>query len=230
MKTGILNGKRLNKLDKKEKKISQLILRKEIHLLHSNTLVFCKPIVSLVFFKINYNFSKFTDPQTLFEQTLPTCPQCSVQPLYHNLENFHKSSCKCDIGITEDQTKNTECDKYKDTESKSIFGKNFNYDSRESRSIEERTFKPRFGKSKPLNKNQTYNLTEIPTTSKYVQEDAIDLDKEEEENKAHKSNIAKITFKTAKETLLATNPAAKRTLGVTKKANSKFISPMISAQ
>lgn len=58
----------------------------------------------------------------------------------------------------------------------------------------------------------------------------IDLEKEEEENKAHKSNVAKITFKTARETLLASNPAAKRTLGATRKAQAKFVSPMIGAQ
>lgn len=190
----------------------------------------CK-LYCLITFKINYYFSKFTHPETLFEQSLPTCLQCSEQPPYNNLENFHKSNCKCDIGIKEEQIKNTESTKYKDTESKSILVKNFNYDSQESRSFEEHsTFKPRFGKSKPLNKNQNYRPTEIPTTSKYIQEDPVDLDKEDEENKAHKSNVAKITFKTARESLLASNPAAKRTLGATRKANSKFISPMISAQ
>ncbi|KAJ0180283.1 hypothetical protein K1T71_003687 [Dendrolimus kikuchii] len=52
----------------------------------------------------------------------------------------------------------------------------------------------------------------------------------EEEERAHKSNVAKITFKTAKETLLASNPAAKRTLGASRKAQAKFVSPMIGAQ
>lgn len=178
---------------------------------------------------INYCFSKFTDPETLFEQSLPTCLQCSEQIPYNNLENFHRSHCKCDIGIRDEQTKNTGST-LKDTESKSIFVKNFNYETQDSKSFEDRPFKPRFGKSKPINKNQTYKPTEIPTTSKYIQEDTIDFDKEEEDNKAHKSNVAKITFKTAKESLLASNPAARRTLGATRKASSKFISPMISAQ
>ncbi|XP_026329668.1 fidgetin-like protein 1 [Hyposmocoma kahamanoa] len=176
------------------------------------------------------SLGKFTDPETLFEQSIPTCLQCSEQPLYHNLENFYKSNCKCDLRIKEEQIKNTESSRYVDTEARSTFVKNINNSSQESKPFEERTFKPRFGKNKPLNKNQTYKSTEIPTTSKYIEEDPIDFDKEEEENKAHKSNVAKITFKTAKESLLASNPAAKRTLGATRKANSKFISPMINAQ
>lgn len=166
----------------------------------------------------------------MFERSLPTCLQCSDLPPYNSLENFYKFNCKCEIGIKEEQTKNTETNKYVDNETRSIFDKNLNNSSQESKSFEERTFKPRFGKNKPLNKHQTYKCTEIPTTSKYIEEDPIDLDKEEEENKAHKSNVAKITFKTARESLLASNPAAKRTLGATRKANSKFISPMINAQ
>ncbi|XP_045445823.1 fidgetin-like protein 1, partial [Melitaea cinxia] len=52
----------------------------------------------------------------------------------------------------------------------------------------------------------------------------------EDEDKAHKSKVAKITFKTAKETLLASNPAARRTLGASRKAQAKFVSPMLGAQ
>lgn len=52
----------------------------------------------------------------------------------------------------------------------------------------------------------------------------------DEENKEHKSAVAKITFKTAREQLLATNPAAKRTLGASRKAQGKFVSPMLGAQ
>lgn len=52
----------------------------------------------------------------------------------------------------------------------------------------------------------------------------------EEEDKVHKSNVAKITFRTAKETLFASNPAARRTLGASRKAQAKFVSPMIGAQ
>lgn len=55
-------------------------------------------------------------------------------------------------------------------------------------------------------------------------------DKEMDEEKAHKSQVAKITFKTAKEQLLASNPAARRTLGASRKAQAKFISPMLGAQ
>lgn len=50
-----------------------------------------------------------------------------------------------------------------------------------------------------------------------------------EEDEAHKSKVAKITFKTATAHLLATNPAARRTLGTSKKAQAKFIPPMIGA-
>ncbi|CAH2074666.1 unnamed protein product, partial [Iphiclides podalirius] len=56
------------------------------------------------------------------------------------------------------------------------------------------------------------------------------IDREEKENKAHKSNVAKITFKTAKEALLASNPGARRTLGASRKAQGKFVSPMIGVQ
>lgn len=56
------------------------------------------------------------------------------------------------------------------------------------------------------------------------------LDKEEDENKTHKSNVARITFKTAKEALLASNPAARRSLGASRKAQGKFVSPMIGIQ
>ncbi|CAH2234240.1 jg27121 [Pararge aegeria aegeria] len=56
----------------------------------------------------------------------------------------------------------------------------------------------------------------------------MDIDMEEEA-KAHKSQIAKLTFKTAKEQLLASNPAARRTLGASRKAQAKFISPMLGA-
>lgn len=52
----------------------------------------------------------------------------------------------------------------------------------------------------------------------------------DDEERAHKSNVAKITFKTAKEALLSSNPAARRTLGASRKAQAKFISPMLGAQ
>lgn len=95
----------------------------------------------------------------------------------------------------------------------------------ESKSSEDQRqlFKPKFGRPRLPKTNQ-------PTTSKCtpIYQD-VDLEKEDE-IKAHKSNVAKVTFKTAKEQLLASNPAAKRTLGASRKAQAKFVSPMIGAQ
>lgn len=111
----------------------------------------------------------------------------------------------------------------------SYFVKNLNSEnsSQESRSGDDQRqlFKPKFGRPRHVTKN--VNPTIISSTP--VNEE-IDFTKEEEEIKAHKSNVAKITFKTAKEQLLASNPAAKRTLGTSRKAQAKFISPMIGAQ
>ncbi|XP_023949744.2 fidgetin-like protein 1 [Bicyclus anynana] len=82
-----------------------------------------------------------------------------------------------------------------------------------------------FGKEKECSRSNSY------------QEYGMDVDKpkpssrdiEEEEEKAHKSQVAKIMFKSAKEQLLATNPAARRTLGASRKAQAKFISPMLGS-
>lgn len=115
----------------------------------------------------------------------------------------------------------------------------------ESKSAEDQrqVFRPKFGKPWPKTSNQA------SSTSNYTSYPDIDLVKEnekfsykkrtpyedadvgrEDEEKSHKSNVAKITFKTAKEQLLASNPAAKRTLGTSRKAQAKFVSPMIGAQ
>lgn len=97
--------------------------------------------------------------------------------------------------------------------------------SQESKSGEERqVFKPKFGR-RQVNKPPVQSNANTPAVIENV-----DLSKEEEENKSHKSNVAKITFKTAKEQLLSANPAAKRTLGTSRKAQAKFVSPMIGAQ
>lgn len=82
-------------------------------------------------------------------------------------------------------------------------------------------FKPKFGRSKPAN-------TDLNIPRKVTEE--IDLSKVEEEEKAHKSSVAKIMFRSAKEQLLASNPAARRALGISRKAQGKFVSPMIGAQ
>ena len=116
-----------------------------------------------------------------------------------------------------------------ETKSSSYFVKNLNSEnlSQESRSGDDQrqVFKPRFGRPKHISKNVNQ-----PVISSTPKTEEVDLDKEEEENKAHKSNVAKIMFKTAKEALLASNPAAKRTLGTSRKAQAKFVSPMLGAQ
>lgn len=136
----------------------------------------------------------------------------------------------CNLGLVETTDKPSKQTNNTDTKSNSYFVKNLNVDSssQESRSGEEQkqVFKPRFGRAKPC---KTVGQPQ-PTMSSTPMAEEVEFDKEEEENKAHKSNVAKIMFKTAKETLLASNPAAKRTLGTSRKAQAKFVSPMIGAQ
>lgn len=86
-------------------------------------------------------------------------------------------------------------------------------------------FKPKFNSLKQ-SKRQTNSFTEM----KASQETKIDFAVIEEDEKAHKQQVAKVLFKTAKEQFLASNPAAKRSLGASRKAQSKFISPMLGAQ
>ncbi|KAI8435345.1 hypothetical protein MSG28_003670 [Choristoneura fumiferana] len=178
----------------------------------------------------HYNVSlecKFTDPETLFERSIPTCKTCSVNsPDNTSLMKFMKSDCTCNIPTLENKRVGSE--NVLSRSKKSIFVKALNtgYNSETKSSEEQRqVFKPTFGRPKPSAINQ-------PTTSKTMlsQEMEVDLTKEEEEAKSHKANVARITFKTAKEQLLASNPAAKRTLGTSRKAQAKFVSPMIGAQ
>ncbi|XP_075969134.1 fidgetin-like protein 1 [Anticarsia gemmatalis] len=165
------------------------------------------------------------DAESILEQSLPSCAQCSSNVSVNDigLQDFRKNKCTCDLGIVD----NTESYKETTETRSSLFVRNLNSEqsSQESRSGDERqVFKPRFGKQRQPPKPAVQPITSTPVTEE------IPLDKEEEENKAHKSNVAKITFKTAKEQLLASNPAAKRTLGTSRKAQSKFVSPMIGAQ
>ncbi|KAJ2952497.1 hypothetical protein O0L34_g6815 [Tuta absoluta] len=167
----------------------------------------------------------FENPETLFEKFLPTCKTCNTKIKNTGLENFTQNLCKCRIGIPDS--------------AKPMFVKSMNSGklSQETKSSEEKSFKPKFTRQRPLGKNSEPKIqTDYKTIhnsknqESHAKDTIIDLDKEEEENKAHKSNVAKITFKTAKEQLLASNPAAKRTLGASRKAQGKFVSPMISAQ
>lgn len=164
----------------------------------------------------------------IFERSIPTCKTCSVKSSENiSLIKFMKSDCSCNIPTLENKQVGTE--NILSQSKKSIFVKVLNtegYNSETKSSEDQRQlFKPKFGRPKPSTINQ-------PTTAKTMlsQEMEVDLTREEEEAKSHKANVAKITFKTAKEQLLASNPAAKRTLGTSRKAQAKFVSPMIGAQ
>ncbi|XP_035435963.1 fidgetin-like protein 1 [Spodoptera frugiperda] len=169
------------------------------------------------------------DLQSLVEWRMPNCEQCNSNSK-GDINLFLKNKCMCNLGLVETTDKPSKQTHNTDTKSNSYFVKNLNVDSssQESRSGDEQkqVFKPRFGRVKPC---KTVGQPQ-PTMSSTPIAEEVDFDKEEEENKAHKSNVAKIMFKTAKETLLASNPAAKRTLGTSRKAQAKFVSPMIGAQ
>lgn len=94
----------------------------------------------------------------------------------------------------------------------------------ETSSLEEQKhiFKPKFDRLRSLPKsNAPIVVKNIPKEMEY------DIEIKDDE-KAHSSKVAKITFKTAREQFLGSNPAAKRSLGATRKAQAKFISPMIA--
>ncbi|XP_063377756.1 fidgetin-like protein 1 [Cydia fagiglandana] len=172
------------------------------------------------------SLGKFTDAETLFEQSIPACNNCtSNTSQIMTLQKLMNSDCKCTIPKVE--TKRIEKENVYENK-KSLFVKTLhsNSSSFELNSGDEQRplFKPKFGRPKPVVKNQ-------PVLPKPLSQDMeIDLTKEEEEAKTHKANVAKITFKTAKDCLFAANPAAKRTLGTSRKAQAKFVSPMIGAQ
>ncbi|KAJ8725394.1 hypothetical protein PYW08_003577 [Mythimna loreyi] len=166
------------------------------------------------------------DAESFLDQTLATCNQCNSANK-HGVNEFKKNKCMCNLGLAD--TKEKPPKQVTETKSSSYFLKNLNTEtsSQESRSGDDQkqVFKPRFGRTKHVSKN--INQPVISSTPKTEE---IDFEKEEEENKVHKSNVAKIMFKTAKEALLASNPAAKRTLGTSRKAQAKFVSPMLGAQ
>ncbi|KAF9416462.1 hypothetical protein HW555_006223 [Spodoptera exigua] len=168
------------------------------------------------------------DVQSLVQKTIENCEQCNSSTK-EDISQFLKNKCMCNLGITETD-KSSKQAQTTDMKSNSYFVKNLNVDSssQESRSGDDQkqVFKPRFGRPKP---NKAVGHPQ-PTISSTPIAEEVNFEKEEEENKAHKSNVAKIMFKTAKETLLASNPAAKRTLGTSRKAQAKFVSPMIGAQ
>lgn len=197
------------------------------------------------------------DPVSLFEESLAKCSKkCQQSPVAIGLNKFTNGQCKCNLEIKEANKSHKELsqDRKKLNYVKPLSETrymNSNSSSDESKSFEDQKqiFKPKsLPKAKPLLKavNQsTLNCNSYPDidllkeddmfsyknpkSSKYSVHEDLMLDTEDDV-KSHKSNVAKITFKTAKEQLLASNPAAKRTLGASRKAQAKFVSPMLGAQ
>ncbi|XP_021185316.2 fidgetin-like protein 1 [Helicoverpa armigera] len=164
------------------------------------------------------------DASCYFDRTSATCDQCN-SGTKSSVNAFQKNKCTCDLGLVEATDKGP---KQVSEHKGSLCLAHSQNSSQESRSGDDHrhVFKPKFGRPKHKN-SKNFNQQTISSTP--ISEE-VDFDKEEEENKAHKSNVSKIMFKTAKETLLASNPAAKRTLGTSRKAQAKFVSPMIGAQ
>ncbi|XP_068629800.1 fidgetin-like protein 1 [Battus philenor] len=191
------------------------------------------------------SLSKFTDPITLFEKSVPPCKKCSSAETHVGFKQFINNKCNCDTCQSKTSSNKTEVNNGASSTSgiahtsHSTSEENPCYD----RKIPKFTLKPAFKKSASNFTTSTNNTevvkNEINTNLKWEYGTNVDneklypqssIDKEEEEIKVHKSNVAKITFKTARETLLASNPAAKRTLGASRKAQGRFVSPMIGAQ
>lgn len=171
------------------------------------------------------------DAESFIQHTIPSCDKCNTGS-HVGFNEFQRSKCMCNLGINESTDKDKASKEISETKGNSFFVKNINNcenSSQESKSgDEQRLFKPKFGRVKNVIDN--IRLKNVNPSPKTQIPELVDFDKEEEENKAHKSNVAKLTFKTAKEQLLASNPAAKRTLGTSRKAQAKFVSPMIGAQ
>ncbi|XP_013197630.1 fidgetin-like protein 1 [Amyelois transitella] len=163
------------------------------------------------------SLDKCIDPVAVFEQSLPNCALCSSTVEYQQFTE----ECKCDL-----RTPQTKLQKENiPNTSKPFFVKTFGSDcAPEGSPAEKSVFKPKFGRTRSLKGFQPVTEPVLNSCSE------IDVTKEDDEDKVHKQNVAKITFKTAKETLLASNPAARRTLGASRKAQGKFVSPMLGAQ
>ncbi|KOB68467.1 Aaa atpase, partial [Operophtera brumata] len=148
-------------------------------------------------------------------RSLAKCTKCTKSNNNTGFEKFKNNECSCDLELgTPTLNKKTS-----DSTNKRI-NSLFHYSESciEERNSNSNTIsKPKFGRKRFANQNMN------PSSN-------IDDITKEEEEKVHKSNVAKITFKTAREQLLASNPAARRTLGASRKAKSKFVSPMIGLQ
>ncbi|CAG9585818.1 unnamed protein product [Danaus chrysippus] len=159
------------------------------------------------------------DPLRIFESSLPACDKCTYT---------ETNTTSTSIGIS------CQCYHNQHYNDNTSFKPLNRESSEDSRSCGERQlFKPTFSRPRvkrpiDVSKNVTNSNRniEMDVDPKPVPTDEVI----EDEEKAHKSNVAKITFKTAKEALLSSNPAARRTLGASRKAQAKFISPMLGAQ
>ncbi|CAK1582208.1 unnamed protein product [Parnassius mnemosyne] len=196
------------------------------------------------------SLSKISDPAILVEKSLTLCKKCSMANNYIGYKTFVANKCNCDTCLFESSRNKRESG----IDTKSTVNNTHSNSFSQDKLVEEHKglFKPKSKLKQPpkrisgqtqlspfLNNTETNSKSDLNTNYKFEFGTNLDrenishqtnLDREEEENKAHKSNVAKITFKTAKETLLASNPAAKRTLGASRKAQGKFIPPMIGAQ
>ncbi|CAG5011553.1 unnamed protein product [Parnassius apollo] len=195
------------------------------------------------------SLSKINDPVSLVEKSMTLCKKCSMANNYNGYKKFIANKCNCDTCLFKISSNKRESS----IDSKSTVNNTYSNSSSQDKFVAEQKglFKPKSKlKQFPrisvqpqmsvfLNNIETNSRSDVNTNYKFEFGTNLDrenishqtnLDREEEENKAHKSNVAKITFKTAKEALLASNPAAKRTLGASRKAQGKFIPPMLGAQ
>lgn len=153
------------------------------------------------------------DAVSMFECSLPECKKCKESNKLV-FEKFKQNECHCRLGL---KTALDDPNKRPNFFRRTVSCESSNGEGSSNDGV---VFKPKFVRKRHADQNiNLSSISEIDT----------DLNKEDE-NKVHKSNVAKITFKTAKEQLMASNPAARRTLGATRKAKAKFVSPMIGAQ
>ncbi|XP_028178091.1 fidgetin-like protein 1 [Ostrinia furnacalis] len=173
------------------------------------------------------SLNTFTDPVSLLEESLGQCRKCGPacsRPLI-GLDQFQNGKCSCQLDLAEPNNRENKQDTKGLPFVKALHSDSSNDESKSSENQRQPSKQTKFWQPRFPSKT-----TAQATTSKCtpIYQD-VDLESEEE-IKAHKSNVAKVTFKTAKEQLLASNPAAKRTLGASRKAQAKFVSPMIGAQ
>ncbi|XP_046965344.1 fidgetin-like protein 1 isoform X2 [Vanessa cardui] len=172
------------------------------------------------------SLGELPDPLMLFEKSLPKCKCLSInQNLQQNKTiNIMHTKCICKVDLPTQE-------KSEVSYFRPLYSEN---SSQESKSGDDKLAKHKFGRLKSKKTVPTSNNVSDRNFSKEfdmdIEKPLVNNDVEVDEDKAHKSQVAKITFKTARETLLASNPAARRTLGASRKAQAKFVSPMLGAQ